>query len=85
MANILNDDFQSLLIELEISRRISGKSKNKTDEELSDAGTVFPGDGDQKSDWQEAGQPHGDGHKGKNPPGGGDFPRKGPSLIPGKS
>ncbi len=85
MANILNDDFKSLLMELEISRRISGKPKSKTDEELSETGSIFPGDGNQKSEWQEAGQPHGDGHKGKNPPSEGDFPREGPSLIPGKS
>ena len=45
----------------------------------------MPGEGDQGSEWQQSGQPHGNGHKGKNPPGEGDAPREGPSLKPGES
>jgi hypothetical protein len=85
MADILNEDFKNLMIDLEISRRITGKSKDKTDEVTSSQGTVLPGNGEQISEWQQAGQLHGDGHRGKNPPGEGDLPREGPSLIHGAS
>jgi hypothetical protein len=85
MADILNEDFKNLMIDLEVSRRISGKSKSKTDDSNSTQGTILPGEGDQGSEWQQSGQPHGNGHKGKNPPGEGDIPREGPSLKPGES
>jgi len=85
MADILNEDFKNLMIDLEVSRRISGKSKSKTDDSVSIQGTILPGDGNQNSEWQQSGQSHGNGHKGKNPPGEGDLPREGPSLIPGES
>ncbi len=84
MADVLNDDFNSLMIDLEVSRRISGKSKSKTNDINSEQGEILPGDGDQHSDWQKSGQPHGDGNKGKNPPGEGDISRDGPSLKPGE-
>jgi hypothetical protein len=85
MANILNDDFKNLMIDLEVSRRITGKSKNRTDESDSSQGTILPGNGDQNSEWQQAGQPHGNGHRGKKPPGEGDLLREGPTLLPGVS
>ena len=50
----------------------------------SEQGEVLPNDGDQHSNWQQSGQPHRDGHKGKNPPGEGDVPRDGPNLKPGE-
>lgn len=85
MADILNDDFKNLMIDLEVSRRITGKSKSRTDESDSSQGTIFPGNGDQNSEWQQAGQSHGNGHRGKTPPGEGDLPRGGPTLLPGVS
>ncbi len=85
MADILNDDFKGLMIELEVSRRISGKSKSKIEDSASEQGTILPGDGNQISDWQKSGQPHGNGHKGTNPPGEGELSRDGPSLMSGKS
>lgn len=85
MADILNDDFKNLMIDLEVSRRITGKSKNRTDESDSSQGTILPGNGDQNSEWQQVGQPHGNGHGGKNPPGEGDLPREGLTLLPGVS
>jgi hypothetical protein len=85
MADILNDDFKNLMIDLEVSRRITGKSKSRTDESDSSQGAILPGNGDQNSEWQQAGQPHGNGHRGKNPPGEGDLPREGPTLLPGVS
>ena len=85
MASILNDDFKNLLMELEISRKISGKPKGKIDDVITESGDIFPGGGNSDSQWQEAGQPHGDGHGGKNPPGDGDYPRPGPSLIDGEA
>jgi hypothetical protein len=85
MADILNEDFRNLMMDLEVSRRITGKSKSKVSELNSLQGAILPGNGDQNSEWQQSGQPHGDGHKGKNPPGEGDLPREGPSLIPGES
>lgn len=85
MAGILNEDFKNLMIELDISRKISGKAKGKTEEKSFDDGEILPGDGDNKSAWQTAGQPYGDGHRGQNPPGEGNTPRTGPSLIQGES
>jgi hypothetical protein len=85
MASILNEDFKNMMLELEVSRKITGKSKGKVNDVSALDGTILPGDGDEKSEWQEAGQPHGDGHGGQNPPGEGDYPRPGPNLIPGES
>lgn len=85
MADILNDDFKNLMIDLEVSRRITGKTKSKIDETSSLQGEILPGSGDQNSEWQQSGQSHGDGHRGKNPPGEGDLPREGPNLMPGDS
>jgi len=73
------------MIDLEVSRRISGKSKSKTDDISSSQGAILPGGGSENSEWQQSGQPHGNGHRGKDPPSEGDTPRDGPSLIPGDS
>jgi hypothetical protein len=85
MADILNEDFKNLMIDLEVSRRITGKTKSKINEANSLHGEILPGDGDQNSKWQQTGQPHGNGHRGKNPPGEGDLPREGPNVVPGFS
>lgn len=85
MASILNEDFHQLMLELDISRKISGKAKAKTETSTADEGEVLPGNGNMESEWQESGQPFGKGHRGQNPPGEGDIPRSGPSLIPGDS
>ena len=85
MADILNEDFKNLMMDLEVSRRITGKSRSKVTELNSLQGAILPGDGDQISEWQQTGQPHGHGHRGENPLGEGDFLREGPSLRPGES
>jgi hypothetical protein len=85
MANILNEDFKNLMFELEVSRKITGKPKSSITDSISTDGTVLPGGGLELSQWQETGQPHGNGHKGDTPPGEGDYLRPGPSLIPGES
>lgn len=85
MADILNDDFKNLMVELEVSRKITGKPKSKISDIQINEGTPLPGNGDQPTTWEEAGQPHGNGNKGNNPPGEGDTPRPGPNLIPGES
>jgi hypothetical protein len=66
MADILNDDFQNLMMDLEVSRRITGKTKSRIDETTSLQGEILPGDGDQKSRWQQSEQSHGNGHRVKN-------------------
>jgi Histidine kinase-, DNA gyrase B-, and HSP90-like ATPase len=84
IASILNDDFQKQQVELERARRVASRSGTASESELaSDTGTILPGGGDEPSDWDRAGQPHGDGHRGDGPVGAGDSPRPGPSLIPG--
>lgn len=85
MADILNEDFNNLMIDIEVSRKISGKSKDKTDDIIAEHGEVLPGDGNQPSDWQTSGQPHESGKKGKNPPDAGNVDRDGASLIQGDS
>jgi hypothetical protein len=85
MAEILNEDFKNLMLELEVSRKITGKPKSKIADVLTADGTILPSDGNDTSQWQEAGQPHGDGHRGENPPGDGDYPRSGPNLVSGES
>lgn len=87
MANILNEDFKNLMMELEVTKKISGSNKQtKVDGNL-DEGEILPGKGDENSNWDESGWPYGNGtgHRGQNPPGQGDFPRPGPSVIPGNS
>lgn len=51
MADILNEDFKNLMIDLEVSRRITGKTKSKTNESASLQGDVLPGYGNQDSKW----------------------------------
>lgn len=86
IASILNEDFNNLLLEIEISKKISGQNKKVTISETETSnGEVTPGGGEEQSNWTEAGWPYGDGKRGKNPPGEGDYPRPGPNLIPGDS
>ncbi len=83
MANVLNEDFKSLMIDIDVSRKISGRGSSKIEDKDTESGDIFPGDGDDNSNWRESGQPHANGQKGTNPPGEGEFPRPGPDLIPG--
>lgn len=85
MADILNEDFKNFMFDLEVSRRVTGKTKSKINEFVALQGEILPGGGDQDSAWQQSGQPHGNGGRGKNPPGEGEIPREGPNLIPGDS
>jgi len=85
MADILNDDFKNLMVELEVSRKITGKPKNRIADVIANDGTILPGGGDNASQWQEAGQLHGNGHRGDNPLGDGDYPRSDSSLMSGVS
>lgn len=86
LAKLLNDDFMEVLQELELARKITGKPKSGLQELVSDEGDILPGEGDEKSTLQEAGNPHGDGTSGNNEPDEGDEPREGgPDLIPGES
>mgnify|MGYP001221550011 CR=1 FL=1 len=84
IAEILNDDFAELEIELEFAREVARRAGRKpVDESPDEQGLPYPGDGSGQSPWQESGQPHGQGQRGENPPGPGDEPRPGPSITPG--
>jgi hypothetical protein len=85
MANILNTDYLQLLEELDLTRKISGKGSNNTEDKPVVNGEITPGDGSELSSWQRAGYKYGTGNRGETEPGSGDYPRNGPSLIPGNS
>lgn len=84
IANILNEDFAQLEMELELSRRVSRRSGGKSVNEIPDqTGELWPGDGNEPTPWEETGAPHGQGSRG--PLGGeGNFPRPGPTARPGE-
>ena len=83
IAEILNDDFAQLEMELENARRAQNKAGNKlVDEAQGGDGDVSPGGGDLLSEIEESGNPNGDGKRGANASEG-DTPRPGPSLIDG--
>lgn len=85
IARLLNEDFKKLQIEFERARRVATRAGAIPPNENPDThGELTPGDGTEPTDWQNAGQPHGDGTRGDNPPAEGETPRDGPSLIPGK-
>ncbi len=83
IANILNEDFIQQELELERARRLRSKHGSElVGENSSENGDVTPGGGDIPSEYQEAGNPHGNGSRGSEA-GEGDTPRPGPSLIEG--
>ncbi|RMF76351.1 MAG: hypothetical protein D6737_20350 [Chloroflexi bacterium] len=84
LAEIINNDFVQLELELELARRVSRRAGKQLTEDILDvSGELWPGDGDVTTQWQETGQPHGSGKRGQNPAGPGDIPRPGPSVSPG--
>jgi hypothetical protein len=83
LAKILNDDFNTLMDELDLASKLVGKRKKPVGDPQDPTGDLMPGNGDQETEWQQAGQPFGNGERGKEPPGEGDVPREGPSIIPG--
>ncbi len=88
LAQILNEDFAAFQHQLARARRGSGADAGTEMSPVSvdGEGIVLPASGGQDtSQWQEAGHPHGDGTAGSGPPGPGDEPGPGPSLIPGES
>ena len=71
-------------MEFEFARRISSRQGMVKVADTANAQTqMLPGDGSQPTPWQQAGQPHGHGTRGENPPGSGDTPRLGRRHIPG--
>lgn len=83
IANILNEDFIQQELELERARRL--RSKHGSDlagENSGENSDVTPGGGNIPSEYQEAGNPHGNGSR-SSEAGEGDTPRPGPSLIEG--
>jgi hypothetical protein len=85
LAKILNDDFEKLLEDYELAKQLTAKrGKTRISPDPSTLVSLLPGDGDEETGLQQAGQPHGKGKRGDSPPGPGDEPRKGPSLIDGE-
>lgn len=83
IEEVLNDDFIQQELELELRQRIATRSGDKSvDEILDEKGSLFPGDGDETTPFDQTGQPHGQGNKGQMA-GEGETPRPGPSLRPG--
>lgn len=84
IAQILNDDFHKLQIEIERARRVASRTGVVSADEIpSEFGALVPGNGEEPTDWRPAGQPHRKGKQGQEPVGPGDEAREGPSLIPG--
>ncbi len=84
IAEILNEDFVKLQMEFEFARQISSRlGKVKTSELSGLQSEALPGGGLEPTKWQESGNPHGKGIKGKDQVGTGNTPRPGPDLIPG--
>lgn len=84
IAAILNEDFRKLQIDIERARKVATRSGAVGATDMpSEEGDLLPGDGNEPTDSQRAGYPHQDGGGGRNPPGPGDEPRVGPSLLPG--
>lgn len=84
IASILNDDFNKLLEDFELAKEFSIKrGRTKLSSDPSSIYTLMPGDGDEPTGLQTAGQPHGEGKMGESPPGSGDEPHSGPDIIEG--
>ena len=83
IAEILNEDFAQLEMELDLARQVARRSgKRPVDEYPSNEGELTPGDGHVITPWQQAGHDPTGGARGKSATPG-DTPRPGPSLIPG--
>jgi len=84
LENILNEDFEDILRQFELAKRVSKRQSTKLPIENGELGEIIAGIGDKESDSQETGPPRGDGKKGKEPPGEGATPRPfGPNLSNG--
>jgi hypothetical protein len=83
ISNILNEDFAQQEMELELTRRVSKRSGDKSVSEILDEqGELWPGDGDEPTPWEQTGTPHGQGTR-ADLAGEGDAPRPGPTARPG--
>jgi len=84
IAKILNEDFEKLLEDYAQAKQLIAKrGSTKLSPDPSSLTALLPGDGSEETGLQQGGQPHGSGKRGTNPPGPGEEPRAGPSLIDG--
>jgi hypothetical protein len=84
IESVLNDDFLEILDQYELARRVSARKSSQLPTVPGKDGEILPEEGSIPSEWQVSGHPHGEGKKGKNPPGEGETPRPGgPSLVEG--
>ncbi len=80
IAQLLNQDFEQLELELELTRRVARQSGGRSvNEILDEQGQLWPGDGEELTPWEETGSPHGNGKKGDTA-GEGNEPRPGPTA-----
>lgn len=84
IAALLNEDFRKLQIDFERARKVVSRSGLVGAADMfAETGEPLPGDGNDPTNLQTTGQPHGKGRRGQNPPGSGDEPRNGPGLTDG--
>jgi hypothetical protein len=88
---LLNDDFQQLQRQLKKIRKDQGElgltsatidTIGRPTSPADPDGHILPGEGEQATDFDQAGPPHGDGHRGLEGSDG-DEPRPGSGLLPG--
>lgn len=85
IAEILNNDFNKMMEDFELAKLLTSKrGRTRIAADPSSILAILPGGGNEETSLQKAGQPHGDGTKGINPPGPGEEPRNGPSVINGE-
>lgn len=85
IADLLNEDFMSQEVELELRRKVARRSGGqRVTEILDEQGELWPGDGDSPTEWEKTGQPHGSGGQRGSLAGGGDTTRPGPTARPGQ-
>jgi len=83
IAEILNEHFADLAMELELSRRVAKRSGGKKVDEIIDSkGELWPGNGDEPTPYEQTGAPHGSGSRGENASSG-NTPRPGPETQSG--
>ncbi len=83
LADIINDDFAQVELEFETARKIAQQSGRRPLQELPDEqGELWPGTGNEPTQWQQTGNPHGDGKRGTRVSAG-DTLRPGPTVKPG--
>lgn len=84
IAQLLNQDFEQLELELELTRRVARQSGGRSvDEILDEQGQLWPGEGDNPTPWEETGPLHGNGKRG-SAAGEGNEPRSGPTARSGQ-